>query len=299
LRAYVKFKLGDVLLRDIGPGDVIGRIWTAALQIADPMVSEAHALVSLREGALKLLGLRGRLSIGGKSLPEVNLSVGLRVGLSPATTLEVVELRVPDALLALDLPEVGFRVLSGVALLVTQPRIDLIAGASPEAAAILWGDGLTWFARLRGGGDQVLVPGSHVVVDGFRIPVVPVAIGASGGITIANPESLERPLHLIVRYDTVHIHREDAPPLTLDGIIARIVSDLATAGVPMGWQLLANDLWRDERDPVILRRNWDAALARLRKKLRDARVRADLVRSDHGGNFELLLARGDRIDDQT
>ena len=102
-----------------------------------------------------------------------------------------------------------------------------------------------------------------------------------------------------MRYDTVHIHRDAAPTLTLDGIIARIVSDLATAGVPMGWQVLSAELWPGEADLAILRRNWDAALARLRKKLREARIRADLVRADRSGNFELFLARGDRVDDQT
>ena len=31
-------------------GDVIGRVWSAALQLDDGRVSEAHAMVSLREG---------------------------------------------------------------------------------------------------------------------------------------------------------------------------------------------------------------------------------------------------------
>lgn len=33
--------------RELGPGDVIGRGWTSALVLADPFISEAHALVSL------------------------------------------------------------------------------------------------------------------------------------------------------------------------------------------------------------------------------------------------------------
>lgn len=299
MRAYVRFKLGNGEARDLGPGDVIGRMWTAALQLPDPFVSEAHALVSLREGALKLLGLRGRLSVGGKSVPEVALSSGLKIGLSPRTTLEVSEVRIPSAMLALDLPGLGRRVLSGVVSLVTQPRVDLIAGANPEAAAVLWSDGLTWFARVRDGSDAPLSPDENLVLEGHTIPIVSVTVGASGEVTTVDPASLESALHLTVRYDTVHIHRDAAPTLTLDGIIARIVSDLATAGVPMGWQVLAAELWPGEADPAILRRNWDAALARLRKKLREARIRADLVRADRSGNFELFLARGDRVDDQT
>lgn len=43
---------------DRAPGDLIGRLPGAALQIADPRVSEAHAMVSLRAGELVLLALR-------------------------------------------------------------------------------------------------------------------------------------------------------------------------------------------------------------------------------------------------
>ena len=111
MRAYVRFRLGNGETRDLGPGDVIGRAWTAALPLFDPFVSEAHALVSLREGALKLLGLRGRLSVGGKSVSEVILSNRLEVGLSPRTTLEVVEVSVPSALLALDVPGLGLSLI--------------------------------------------------------------------------------------------------------------------------------------------------------------------------------------------
>lgn len=299
MRAYVRFKLGDGETRDLGPGDVIGRMWTATLQLHDPFVSEAHALVSLREGTLKLLGLRGRLSVGGKIVPEVALSPGLRIALSQRSTLEVVEVRVPNAMLALDHPQLGRRMLSGVVSLITHPRLELVAGANPEASAVLWSDGLSWFARLRDGTDLPLEPGTPFAIEGVDLEVLAVTIGASGEVTTVDPSSLDSSLHLTVRYDTVHIHRDGAPTVTLDGIVARIVSDLAIAGVPMGWQTLAADLWRGEADPAILRRNWDAALARLRKKLREARVRTDLVRADRGGNFELFLTRGDRVDDQT
>jgi len=299
LRAYVRFRLGNGETRDLGPGDVIGRAWTAALPLFDPFVSEAHALVSLREGALKLLGLRGRLSVGGKSVSEVILSNRLEVGLSPRTTLEVVEVSVPSALLALDVPGLGRRPLTGVVSLLTQPQLHLIASASPAAAAVIWSDGLAWYAHLRDGSDQLLHPGQTLTIDGIAIPIVAVAIGTSGEVTTADPASLDRPLEITVRYDTVHLHRDGAPTLTLDGMIARILSDLATARVPVGWHVLAKDLWQGESDVAILRRNWDAAMCRLRKKLREARIRTDLVRTDHSGNFELFLARGDRVDDQT
>lgn len=305
MRAYTTLRLADGTLRELGPCDVIGRMWTAALQISDPLVSEAHALISLREGALKMLGLRGRLVVGGKLVPEVVLTPGVKVDLSPKTSLEVVEVEVPDVLLALSHPELGRRVLSGVVSVVTRPRLDIVAGANPDAALILWSDGISWSASFRDGlatpemTDLLIDDGTVLTVDGHELKVCTVSVGSSGEITAIDPSQLESPLHIQVRYDTVHIHRDGVAPLVLDGMVARVVSDLAISGVPMGWTVLAKDLWPDEDEPAVLRRNWDAAMARLRKKLREARVRTDLVRADRTGNVELVLRRVDRVEDQT
>ena len=37
----------------------------------------------------------------------------------------------------------------------------------------------------------------------------------------------------------------------------------------------------------------------LRRKLKDARIRPNLVRSDRTGNVELFLAEGDEVEDKT
>ncbi len=299
MRASVRLqvKKGDV--RELGPGDIIGRGWTCNLVLPDPWVSEAHAMVSLRDGALKLLGLRGRFMVAGQNLTEATLAPGMLLALSASTTLLVTEVEVPDHVLAIEHPAFGRRVLSGVHSIVTSPRPALLAGADPAAAAIIWGDGLDWFARAVGADDVRLVPGAPLVLGTTTFQVVAVAVAAAAESTSLDARRVDEPLLLVNRYDTIHIHRGHELVLTLDGIVARIVSDLASAGVPMGWNLIAADLWPGETDTAILRRNWDAALARLRRKLRDARIRTDLVRSDYGGNFEIVLHRGDRIDDQT
>lgn len=299
MRALVRFELPDGQRRELGHGDLIGRVWTAALLLPDPFVSEAHALVSLRAGALRLLGLRGRLVVEGRQVPEVVLTQGLAIAFSRHTILSVIDVHLPSTALALEHPALGRRVLSGVVSLLTNPVLTLVAGASQDARAILWSDGLAWFARLQGGGDHPLEPGTSFEIDGQRIDIAVVTIAPSGEVTRSDPSRIDAPLHLVLRYDSVHIHREGATTLTLDGNVARAVSELAIAGVPIGWQALATELWPSETDAIALRRNWDANLARLRKKLREARIRADLVRTDHRGNFELVLARDDRVDDQT
>lgn len=46
MRANVRLLLSDGRSEVLGPGDIIGRMWSATLRLDDPHVSEAHALVS-------------------------------------------------------------------------------------------------------------------------------------------------------------------------------------------------------------------------------------------------------------
>ena len=45
--------------------------------------------------------------------------------------------------------------------------------------------------------------------------------------------------------------------------------------------------------------NWDAALARLRARLREGQIRTDLVRMVGAGRAELFLGPEDRVTDET
>ena len=63
MRARVRLRLDSGEVRQLVSGDIIGRIWGAALRLDDPQISEAHALVSMRGTALKLLALRGRFVV--------------------------------------------------------------------------------------------------------------------------------------------------------------------------------------------------------------------------------------------
>ncbi len=68
----------------------------------------------------------------------------------------------------------------------------------------------------------------------------------------------------------------------------------------MSWRAVAVEIWSEEdNDDNQLRRKWDHNLARLRRKLKDTRIRPNLVRSDRTGNVELFLAEGDEGEDNT
>jgi len=76
MHPYVSFRLPSGKLVALGPGDVIGRSDRAALCLSEPYISEAHAMVSLRSGELKLLSLRGPFSGDGQPPSQAPLPGG-------------------------------------------------------------------------------------------------------------------------------------------------------------------------------------------------------------------------------
>jgi hypothetical protein len=298
--AYVRLQLPDGTARDLGHGDLIGRLWSAACPIDDPRVSEAHAMVSLRGSQLKLLALRGRFAVDGAPLTELALAVGQHIALADGLHVDVLEVALPDAVMALEGAALPRQALPAVASVRAGPRPELLAGVVPDADAVLWSDGRSWRWRLRDAptagvpfavGDTLVI-GAHAL----RATEVPLE-GAGQAVTVAHG-AIGEPLHLQIRYDTAHILRGNAPPVVIDGMSARILAELADMGVPAPWDVIARELWPDEDNPTALRNRWDVAVWRLRKKLRDGRVRPDLVRSDRSGNIELCLARHDTLENR-
>ena len=137
------------------------------------------------------------------------------------------------------------------------------------------------------------------MLDGRAFQVGEVALARAGHDETRLKGRLHPPLRIVAQYDTVQLHREGATPLVLNGLPARIVSELVSFDGPASWEAVAGELWRGEDDRYALRRKWDVNLARLRRKLRDARVRPDLVKADGSGHFELLLYDGDTVEDRT
>ncbi|MBX2799457.1 MAG: hypothetical protein KTR31_17410 [Myxococcales bacterium] len=111
-------------------------------------------------------------------------------------------------------------------------------------------------------------------------------------------DPLCEPLRIIGRYESVHIvtgHRV----VVLDGLRARLITELGQIGRPAPWRAVARELWRREQDQILLRRRFDRLLARTRSKLRTSRVRQDLVRPTGTGSIELFLLGADSFEDQT
>lgn len=297
MRPSARFKTTDGRVTELGHGDLVGRLESAALYIDDPRVSEAHAMVSLRGTALKLLALRGRFTVRGKPLAAVELTPGLVVDLARGLTLEVVDVTLPDRVLGLRVAGMEVRVLAGVCSLFGGAKAELRAGFHADALAHVWARAAGLQVRRREGPDVTLRAGDTATVDGVAVEVVEMALEADGQYVTTARGAVAAPLELVTRYASAHIFREHEPALVLSGISARILSELVAFGVPAPWATVACEIWPDE-EPDAVRAKWDVNLGRLRKKLEDARIRGDLVYSDGRGNVELRLERGDVARDE-
>lgn len=297
MRALVQLRLPDGTQSVLGPGDLIGRTWTAALQIDDPRVSEAHALVSLRGQELWLLALRGRFQVDGQPSTDVVLVAGQRLRLSPSTELVVDSVTVPDEVLAVEAEGLPRQVLAGTCSLVLWPHPRLLPGEHPEAVAVLWSSGEGWRVRPAGQPARPLRAGDALTLGATTLRAVGVALDAAGQERTRARE--DAPLTVVTRYDTVHLLREGEPALVLSGHAARLLSELAAMGGSAPWEVVARELWPDDMDRELLRRRWDVSLVRLRDRLRGGGVRPDLVRPSRNGMIELVLNPGDRLEDRS
>ncbi len=280
-------------------GDVIGRVWSAALQLDDGRVSEAHAMVSLREGQLQLIALRGRLAVEGQPQSHVALRPGARIQLARGVELEVLEVYLPDDVLGIEAEGLPRQALPGVCSVLADPTLRLSAGWQDGALLHIWTTGDRWMARVPGAAARPLRAGDSLPVGAHRLRLVAIPLQDAGHSATRRQGELDAPVHLIAAFDTVHIHREGGPPVTLGGMQARLVSELVAIGGPVSWGVLAEELWPDEADAHMRRGRLDTLLSRVRRRLRAAGLRADLVRADGAGAIELLLYPHDRVDDRT
>lgn len=276
-------------------GELIGRSWCASLQLDDPRVSEAHALLSLRGDQLKLLPLRGRLVHDGRRVDELVLEAGQTVLLAPDVRLEVLEVELPEtgpALIGDGLPPTLLPPSSALAL---RPEPVLTHASSHDARAWIW----VHQERVRVRTDEVvdLRPGESFQLDGRRFELIELPM-RSARPTVGRPAPMPG-MRVICRYETVHLFRPGQPPAVLDGIPAQLVSELVAFDAPVPWRMLAEALWGTSVEEFKLRKRLDGALARLRSVLRRGGVREDLVRSNGRGQMELFLHPTDQVEDRT
>ncbi len=292
MTCQVTLRLPDEELVVLGHGDLIGRLWSAALALDDPRVSEAHALVSLRGHEVKLLGLRGRFAVDGVLCAEATLKPGQRIAFAEGLEIEVVGVERPEIVLGLACEGMPPRALPGTCALIVDPAPAFAPPTHRRAVAHVWALEDGWRIRPIGGVARDLDAGVRVTAGGVTWEAVEIALDG-GATTTPTRHAADAPLHVLARYDTVHIFRDAEAPAFLNGLCARLVSELVALGGPVHWSLLCNELW----GPDGSRKQLDMTLVRLRRKLRAQGIRPDLVRTDGAGRVELFLHPQDRVEE--
>lgn len=296
MRAYVRLLAPGGQTAVLGPGDLIGRLASAALQLDDGRISEAHAMVSLRGRELRLLGLRGLFAVSGQPTDDAVLKPGMIFQPAPGLDVLVEEVVLPEEVLALEGDGLPRQLLLGAVSLCTRPQVALLPRHRSDADAVFWDTGEGWRVRVGNDPPKNLMPGDKLHVNGREFRAVTVPLSSAGKPPTRLDGAHSPPLRIVTHFDTVHIHVEGGSVVALDGIAARILSELAALGGPAEWSVIAGEIWPEEEDRIYLRRRWDVSLARLRRKLRESRVRPDLIRAGGTGQVELLLRTGDRVE---
>ncbi len=299
MRAFASLRGPDGTCFELVHGDIIGRLWTAAMPLDDARISEAHAMVSLRERELRLIRLRGGLALDGKPVNEITLRPGVEIVLASGLAIWVESVNLPGFVLGLESSQLVRQVLPPVASLVQQDGLRLLSGYAEHAAAWIWCAGPSWRLRLANQDARTLEAGETFVVAGESIQAVAIPLEVAGQARTHAGGGVESPLRIEANFDTVQIHREGAAVLVLGGVHARIVSELVALAGPTHWKVLAGLLWPKLPEPETVRSRFDVSLSRLRRKLRDARVRTDLVHTDGAGQVVLLLYPHDVVEDRT
>lgn len=277
------------------PGNLIGRAVMAACRLDEPRISEAHAMLSLR-GELRLLALRGALLLDGVEDDDFPLRVGQEITLAEGVSLHVVEVVLPEQVLALQIRGEVWPLRATNYSLLLEPQIQLIPRYLPTAAARVWSAAEGWLLQIGDAPARMIRPGRIWRVDAESIEAILIETRQlSAAATVGRPE----PLRLVVRFTTVHVHRPRREPALIDGLPGRLLSELALSGAPVPWEPMARAIWSDEPNRHKLRKRWDRVRQRLTALLRDNGIREDLVRTDNSGNFEVLLLPGDEMVDES
>lgn len=294
---HIQLRLpGGHLRRIVAPG-IIGRMPSVALPLADPRISEAHALIRICGSGLRILPLQGRVKVDGGSPDTKPLASGQRITLADDFLLEVEHVEPPRRLVAVHGLGPGPAILNAsVHAIVDGPAPHLHPGYVAAARVHLWLVGDAVLVRERGHEpQQVAIPG-EVSVAGYTLRFVDTPVTDMPGLDAVEPSAPDTSRTIRLHGDTVHIEALGRVRLVLGGISARILHELhRLGGGPAHWRLIADRIWPGEPDVLALTDKWQKALRRLRARARDGGLDDDLIVRDRCGSIELLVRAGDEV----
>lgn len=288
--AHVVFRLPDNRCVPVPVGGFIGRVSTAHLRLRDPEVSEGHAMISLRGREIRILALRGPVVVNDTPVAEAALRVRQKIRLSPTTVLIVEDVVLPESVLAIEGLQGGPVELaeSAASLLSAPARIE--PGLHRDAWAWIWNEGDAWFVQETGGVPTLLEVGRALERGDDRLRVISVPLGRGPNDTKAEDGA---PVRVEIGPGFARMGAGRGPMLSLGGNQADLIRLLAEADAPVHWTRLAKYFW-PEKDQPKWRDRFDAMVKELKAKLRDHRIRPDVVWS-WDGSYKLNLTGLDTL----
>ncbi|MFT5582931.1 MAG: hypothetical protein ACI9VR_000508 [Cognaticolwellia sp.] len=271
-------------------GDQIGRLRTAHLSIQDPRISEMHAYLSLRDGALHLLRLRGNLSLFGMPVASAALEPGVEVELAEGLSVRVLELHMPQRAAALLIDGVLHPLPGGRCSVIDG---NLVAGTQSGAQLWVWNDGRQWYLQEPGQDPQEMDETERQAA-GYTLLFTQLSQApAQSEQTLGR--STRPALRIQAHFDSVILETVGGKGGRLVGNSARLITLLAELDGPAHWELVAKEIWPRLEDRERLRSRWDRSLWSLRQMLARMELPTDLVQTQ-GGQVELVLQSHDTIE---
>lgn len=279
------------------PGDLIGRLASAAICIQDPRVSEAHALLSLR-GGLVLLALRGLVEVDRQRIADVRLKAGQRIRLAEGLEIAVLEVTLPPTVLTVEGPGLPPTRLPGTVACFVAPlaiRFEWV----PDALASVWASGGEWFIRVGAGAPVPLRPGDRVETEGGALRFAEATLKAAATPPTDARARLYPSLRVEVDYESTRVSAEGGRVAVLTGAAGGLMYQLSRYEAAVHWKELASALWPDTADDELKQRwSFDKAKETLVDALVRVGLRPDLVRGSRG-EYRIHLVDGDALVDRT
>lgn len=264
-------------------GNLIGRSAIARLRLQRPDISEAHAMISLRGGALWLLYLRRPASIDGRPVWELPLEAGVVAPLADGVALKVCGIWGAGEVLALQLGEHPPLALSGGHQSLGADGVLVDGRLAGALAEVWWTDGEPWILVLGEAGAEPALPERSWTTGGQELKVV---LAPSAGTAWTQRVAVRPSTTVRTSARLTRVEDELGASCELKGNSSLVCYSLAIRtrdqGKGVAWTAVGSALWGAKRAPFMWENMRNNVLYRLDQRLRAFGLRDDLIRREGG-----------------
>jgi len=276
------------------PGDTIGRSPRADLVVNHPSVSELHAMVSLRRGALRALALRGLVaSSHGEPSRQASLKLRgcIRLCGSPVQ-LHIIDIQQPASIAVLEIARQAHPLVEDRYAIGPEGELSVSRSGVTELTTV-YSTNETWYVSGEGV-ERELRPDRPVAVGRHRL-----TLRWSEDAGVAGTSALGRELpSLRVRanlsvVEILQYAHQGTTRCSLTGKSALLVHALVSQNQPSHWTEIAPDVFDETTYDTDLYKLWTKQLGRLRARLLRSGIRRPQLILTGNGMVSIQRLPGD------